>query len=328
MDLPVTAIMFDSFYECTRLTSVVIPDSVTSIGNSAFYGCTRLTSVVIPDSVTSINVQTFFECTKLTSVKIGNSVTSIGDHAFNGCTSLTSIEIPNSVTNIGSSAFFGCTSLTGVTIPDSVTSIGDLAFFNCNSLTSITVDESNANYKDIDGKLYNKDGTTLIQYTIGKTATSLTIPDLVTNIGDYAFYDCYYLTSVVIPDSVISIGDYAFGDCSKLTCINFNGTIKEWEAIEKGNNWDSNVPAMEIICKGETMAYSEGLKYTLSSDGTYYSVTGIGTCKDTDIIIPETYKDLPVTTIGDSAFNECTSLTSVVIPDSVASIDFEAFRFV
>ena len=163
------------------LTSITIPDSVTSIGGSAFYNCTGLTSITIPDSVTSIGYSAFYGCSGLTSITIPDSVTSIGDYAFYGCTSLTSVTIGNSVTSIGYSAFSGCTSLTSVTIGNNVTSIGNYAFYNCSGLTSIT------------------------------------IPDSVTSIGSYAFYGCSGLTSITIPDSVTSIGTYAFQNCTGLT---------------------------------------------------------------------------------------------------------------
>ena len=123
------------------------------------------------------------------------------------------------VTSIGWSAFYSCDSLTSVTIPDSVTSIGNYAFFNCDSLTSIVVDENNQYYKSTDGNLYSKDGSTLIQYAVGKSDTNFTIPDSVTSIGDSAFSCCYSLTSVTIPDSVTSIGDYVFNDCESLTSV-------------------------------------------------------------------------------------------------------------
>jgi len=124
----VTSIGDLAFHRCENLTRVTIPDSVISIGNSAFAGCYYLTSVTIPDSVASIGNSAFADCISLASVTIGNSVTSIGDYAFAGCTSLTSVTIPDSVISIGDYAFDSCTGLTSVTIPASVTSIGDRAF--------------------------------------------------------------------------------------------------------------------------------------------------------------------------------------------------------
>ena len=192
---PVTSIGNDAFRECTRLTSVTIPDSVTSIGEGAFYYCYGLTSVTIPDSVTSIGNCAFYNCDGLTSVTIPDSVTSIGDHAFVNCGRLTSVIIGNSVTSIGDYAFCACEALTSVTIPDSVTSIGSGAFYYCTGLTSVT------------------------------------IPDSVTSIGRGAFYYCAGLTSVTIPDSVTSIGYKAFYICSSLTDIYYAGTEDKWNAI-------------------------------------------------------------------------------------------------
>jgi len=145
------------------VTSITIPNSVTSIGVAAFYGCTSLTSIIIPNSVTSIRNSTFSDCTSLASITIPDSVTSIGNSVFYGCTGLTSITIPNSVTNIGNSVFYGCTGLTSITIPNSVTSIGNFVFSNCTGLTSIT------------------------------------IPNSVTSIGNSAFYGCTSLVNVYLP---------------------------------------------------------------------------------------------------------------------------------
>ena len=170
----------------SSITSVIISDGVTSIGDKAFYNCSSLTSVTIPNSVTSIGDFAFDGCSGLTSVTIPNSVTSIGDYAFWYCSGLTSVTIGNSVTSIGNYAFWYCSSLTSVTIPNSVTSIGYVAFANCSSLTSVT------------------------------------IPNSVTSIGGEAFAYCSGLTSVTIPNSVTSIGDYAFRDCSSLTSIVWN----------------------------------------------------------------------------------------------------------
>jgi len=124
-----------AFYGCGSLTSITIPNGVTSIDSSAFFSCRSLTSITIPNGVTSIGNSAFYSCTSLTSIIIPNGVTSIGPGAFSGCESLTSVTIPNSVTDIGNRAFDGCKSLTSITIPNSVTDIGNFTFNGCTSLS-------------------------------------------------------------------------------------------------------------------------------------------------------------------------------------------------
>ena len=208
----VTSISSYAFNGCTGLTSITIPDSVTSIGINLLNGCTSLTSASISNSVKNLKESIFYGCTSLTSVSIGNSVTSISTSAFNGCTSLTSITIPDSVTSIGNYAFYGCTSLTSITIPDSVTSIGDQTFYGCTGLTSITIPDS---------------VTSISSYAFyGCTSlTSITIPDSVTSIGSSAFNGCTGLTSITIPDSVTSIGSSAFNGCTGLTSITIPDSV-------------------------------------------------------------------------------------------------------
>ena len=234
----VTNIGDNAFYGCTSLTSVTIPNSVTNIGDYAFYECYNLTTVTIGTSVTSIGDWAFSR-TGLTSVTIPNSVISIGDSAFYQCISLTNLTIGSSVTNIGDYAFSGCFSLTSVTIPNSVTNIGVDAFGDCTSLTGITVEALNSAYISVDGVLFDKSQTTLIQYPPGQTGTSYTIPSSITTIGDDAFYSCGSLTNIMIGNGVTNIGDNAFYGCSSLTSVYFQGNAPSLGA-DVFDYWSSN----------------------------------------------------------------------------------------
>ena len=302
----------------TNIASVTIPNSVTSISASAFQSCASLTSVTIPDSVTSIGANAFFLCSNLTCVTISNSVKTIERGAFHGCSNLSKLTLGNSLTNIGNSAFAECSSLVSVTIPDSVTSIGSYAFRRCTSLTSITVSNDNTSYKSIDGNLHSKDGKILIQYAAGEKDTNFTIPDCVTRIEYYAFDGCTSITGVIIPNSVTSIGNYAFLGCTSLTIY----CEAENQPSGWNSNWNpSNCPVIwEYKAEAES---SEGLDFSLNADGESYTVTGLGSCTDTEIVIG-TYKGLPVTAIGSSAFSS-KGITGVIIGDSVTSIGYHAF---
>jgi len=210
--------------------AIMIPSTLggyptVAIGDNAFNTVNGhlITSVVIPSGVTTIGNYAFEYCS-LTSVTIPNSVTTIGDWAFGYCSSLTSMTIPDSVITIGGSAFYFCTSLTAVTIPSSVTTIGDWAF-HLTSLTTIDVSAGNANYASVDGVLYNKAITTLIQYPSGKKTGTFTIPSSITVIGQWAFSYCSYLTSVTIPNSVTTIENDAFAECSSLTTVTIPNSV-------------------------------------------------------------------------------------------------------
>ena len=318
-DLPVTSIRDYAFSNCSNLTSVTIPNSVTTIGGSAFYRCSSLTSVIIPNSVTTIGGSAFQGCESLASIEVSSDNTaykSIDGNLYSkdGKTLIqyaigktdTTLIIPNSVTTIGDWAFADCSSLTSITIPDGVTTIRDHAFYSCSSLTSVTIPDS---------------VTTIEHWAFAdcSSLTSITIPDGVTTIEDKAFYDCSSLTSVTIPDSVTTIDNQAFADCSNLTSINYLGSKKEWNSIRVSYSWDHNTGDYTV-----TFGRTAGLEYELNADGVSYTCVGIGTCTESDIIISY-YNDLPVTRIGDSAFYDCSSLTTVTIKNSITAIGDAAF---
>ena len=286
----VTSIGNDAFGDCENLTDITIPDSVTSIGEGAFRNCKSLTSITIPCSVTSIGDYTFYGCKSLTSITIPCSVTSIGYKAFCFCENLTNITIPDSVTSIGDDAFYYCASLTSITIPNGVTSIGDYTFYGCTSLTSITIPNS---------------VTSIENFTFyGCTSlTSITIPNSVTSIGNYTFYGCTSLTSITIPDSVISIGWCAFYDCASLTSITIPNSITSigLEAFDNTPWYDS---------KPDGIVYIGKILYRYKGDMP----------ANTNIVIPDS-----VASIGYRAFYDCTNLTSITIPNSVTSIEESAF---
>ena len=330
----VTSIGSYAFLYCSGLTSITIPNSVTSIGDYAFDGCSGLTSITIPNSVTSIGDWAFYECSGLTSITIPNSVTSIGNNAFYGCSGLESIVvdpgntkydsrdncnaiietesntliigckdtvIPNSVTSIGGVAFSGCKGLTSITIPNSVTSIGTSAFNQCSGLTSVT---------------FGNNVTSIGNYAfwVCTGLTSITIPNSVTSIGDAAFEDCSGLTSVTIGNSVTSIGWCAFADCDGLTSITIPNSVT---SIESGAFADCD-GLESIVVDADNTKYDsrENCNAIIETE----SNTLIKGCKNT--VIPNS-----VTSIGNSAFDDCDGLTSITIPNSVKSIGRYAFSW-
>ena len=262
----VTEIGWGAFKNCSSLKEITIPNSITEIRDSTFSDCSSLTQITIPDSIICIRHYAFSNCSSLTQIHISDNVTEIGDHAFDGCFSLTKIVIPNGVTEIGWETFKDCSSLKEINIPNSITKIGDNAFEGCSSLTKIA------------------------------------IPNGVTEIGCEAFKDCSSLKKINIPNSITKIGENAFEGCTSLDNIKIHQIGNSFQ--KQKYKYDKHLKELNISL-GKTEIEEEEFKDCTSL---------------TKISIP-----YGVTKIGNSAFEGCSSLTQITIPDSIIEIGWKAF---
>ena len=366
---------------------VVIPEeiegvAVRSIGVNTFYNCTPLTSIILPDTLTSIQMSAFDGCTNLASVTLGSGLRTIRSYAFADCSGLTNLELPDTVTQIEAGAFLQCTSLTSITLPGSLTSLGSGAFSRCDKLTS--ADLSASQLTCIETNAFDRCGN-LASVTlptgltgIGDSAfsgcsalTSITLPASLTSIGDNAFSGCSALTGLTLPDNLTSIGAYAFSGCAiteltlpaGLTTLG-EGAFSECESLTCADLSASQLTGIETY----TFSGCHGLKSVtlpanLTGIGAYAfsgcsaltsitlpaNLTSIGAyafsgCAITELTLPSgltnlgegafsgcgnlTSMALPngVTTLGEDAFSDCSSLISVTLPSGLTDIGTSAFK--
>ncbi len=342
----VTSLGSFAFYNCYALAEARIGDGLKSIGEGCFYNCRGLVSVTVGAGVADISSSAFYDCLKLVEVINRSALTIIPDNGSNqsyaglhpvevhtGESKIVNVEdylfytyggvnyllgyvgtgteltLPDGYNGedyeIYEFAFYRRTDLTSVAIPDSVTAIGEHAFYGCTGLTDITIPNG---VERIDKYAFS--------YCSG--ITEVVIPDSVTAVGHFAFYNCTGLVKAVIPDSVASLGAQMFSGADSLTVY--------CEAAEQPTGWASNWnDESRPVVWGYVLVESVGLSYTLSEDGTYYIVSGIGTCADSDIVIPSYYNDLPVGAIADMAFWGNESITSIHISGNVTAVGEGAF---
>ena len=301
MSKKLTTIEVDTFSGCTSLAEIVIPDSVTRIGESAFLGCTSLSKVDLPKKLTTIEAYTFSGCSSLESIVIPEGVTAIGtwleyektyySSSFSGCKSLKEIIIPDSVTAIGDSAFYGCTSLSKLKLSNNLRIIQERTFSGCTSLKEIVIPDS---VTEIRGMCYSSGYD-----------------------GDYdggAFSDCTSLAEIDIPDSVTSIGGSAFSNCTSLESITIGSGVESL-----GDEWIASCRRLEnITVSPENKTYSSVDGVLFNKDKSELSAYPIGN-KRSSYTIPD-----GVEKIGKKAFYGCRYIESLTIPVSVAEIEASA----
>lgn len=340
----VTHIDGNAFDSCYALTTVELPRNLCDLAATAFMNCHALrelnisaenenfctqngilynkdmtkllhypankveTSFTIPQSVQIIDKYAFYGCTQLQAIRVGSQVTTIEESAFSRCENLNSIELSEGLTFIGSYCFASCSSLEVIEIPIGVTSISYGAFSSCDNLRTVHLSNT------------------------------------VTAIEMYAFENCISLQEITIPASV-RILETCFRGCTNLQTIYFLGEAPDELFYIFGSgevdhvciayypandpSWTANIASFGAFIllpdSYQEGYYSQGLSYSLSEDGTYYVVDGIGTCTDPTLIIPATYNNLPVCAIAESAFADC-NFTGLFLPESLHTIGANAFK--
>ena len=334
-----------AFFGCKNMTNIVIPISVTSIGERAFSN-SGLAEVTIPDSVTEMGDSVFSYCTNLKKVVVGSSVKNIPRDGFSSCENLVDLTLSDGLLSISGNAFFNCNALKTVMLPQSLSQISGNSFEDCRQLTSFSIESANAYYTTIDGVLYSKNIDTLVLYPFGKATAIYEIPDGVTTIAANAFSGCQKISHVTVPDSVQSINYRAFYG-SKLKSISVGKNVSYIEsqafqycyclvtvtnhssmAIEKGSDANGYIAAYALDVNTDNVVWTDenGFQWYVH-EGRCYLLGYIGT--NQKIIFPqeaningELYSQYD---IYQYAFQSSFLISEIVVPGNVKTIGKYAF---
>ena len=291
----ITAINLFAFRSNQNINSIILPDSITDIGEESFAWCTNLKKVVLPKNLTQINVGLFRKCTSLETIELPKTVTFIDAEAFEGCSSLKEITIPDGVEEIYDDTFDNCTALTKINLPASVTAIASGAFGSCTSLESINLDN-------------------------------------ISSIGKFAFYNCTGLTELTLGENPVDISRKAFSGCSNITKVTVKNSetsldstgLAELENLSIYGHINSvaqlfadknDIPFYDLKT-GERIIN----EWVVDNEGVVWGYKG----NETDIVIPREVNGIAINKIGENAFAN-SKITSVEMEDNIQSVDDDAF---
>jgi len=340
--LPVKKIAAGAFQGNDSIQSVTLPACIDEIDPSAFDGCTALTDVHVTDLEAWCKMRFsapvfsslpsaknfYLDHILLTDLVLPEGVERILPYVFANFGSIKNITLPTGVTAVDGYAFEGCCNLKCVTLPDTVACIDKDAFVGCPALEHITVGKNNLEYQSIDGNLYTKDGTTLLQYVGGKPGKDFTLPDGVLSIDSYAFRDCPHLVTVTFPAGVTELKENAFDTTANL--IFYCEAIKPASLPESFNLrrytnaivWDCNNKSVDE--NGYAYTAEDGLLYQLKKHkATVYTSTRKDFLKAAHIpeVIVYNNRKYKVVAIAPKAFYGCTNLESLEIPKNLQTFD-------